>query len=581
MKLMALFTLCVLTLSGCASTIKSAAIDKNQGLQAGQGVVAVQVVNNTDKLAKLHPNWTEVLVIRTDNTKQLKQQALEKAQKSNPGKVVNEDELEWGPDIYSLVPQAEGVVDSQLYVGTMPTGDYMIAKLWSYYNDGNVSSWVGMPVFGSAGTFKVAAGKFTSLNTLVFQPLLNVTSESFWSNTSSQKAYVTRIEGNEHLDKALLQYYPKLASQLDLTQIAGWDSNKHDDVRKTLGKLSRDNAYGNRALVANTNTKGIVTAKFGQLRWLGNDGQWHQANLPTNSHLLSATELSGLILVGGERGQLFSSKTVDGEWSVAMPVAANEAIVWMGKGKTENYAVTTTGQQTYVYSLDGEGRNWKRIHQLKPKEKNFFVLFGGLFPLITKDGSLRILNDEQIHDFNAATAQWTTSKGTALYNMAQLADGRLVGLEVSQWDGVGDQLVSLNDGQSWQAIDRTLELFGDKETELSLPALTSDGLVASLGRIKKDKKTSDQLFLISTSHANLGKKNVWTTHHPVKEGCYTMLPQLTQGSRLFFLCEQGNIVSTSDYGKNWSSVVSIDLAKMQQVYETLLSTLKESEKPAI
>ncbi|KZX00400.1 hypothetical protein JL49_11750 [Pseudoalteromonas luteoviolacea] len=61
------------------TTIHSTRINDNKPLQAGQGVVALELMNNTDRLANLHKNWDEVIFIGIDNKEERKQAAIQKA----------------------------------------------------------------------------------------------------------------------------------------------------------------------------------------------------------------------------------------------------------------------------------------------------------------------------------------------------------------------------------------------------------------------------------------------------------------------------------------------------------------------
>jgi hypothetical protein len=198
-----------------------------------------------------------------------------------------------------------------------------------------------------------------------------------------------------------------------------------------------------------------------------------------------------------------------------------------------------------------------------------------LFPIVTSKGNLRVFIGDMNRDYNPnITDKWKLTKGRSMVKIAQLNDGTLVGLEVSQWDGIGDQVVSIDDGNAWTSITRSLKKSGDRKTDNSLPAKLADNSFVSLGRNSRKGLTS--LLIISNKFENLDNRKTWKYHYPPKERCETMLPQLTHGMNLYFLCEQGQIVSTSDFGKTWNIEVDIDLAGMQSQYEILLNALKES-----
>lgn len=583
MKNILLISLLVVLLSGCAaSNIQSARLDNTKPLPENHGIVAVQVVNNTGRLAPLHAGWTEVLAVRLDNRDAIKDAAFaaarEKAKAKN--KVFDPDKVDWSPEIYSMTPITEGVIDSQLFAGSMPAGNYVISSLYSFYSDGNISSWITMPVGFSAGTYNVEAGRFTNLGSLVFQPLLNVKNESFWSNSSSQKAYVARIDELENLDLFIKGHYPQVVKTVDFSQPIQWESDEPElaDYRSVLSTLSRTNAYGANAMQTGIDGTRAIAAKFGQLRVVDSQGKWQQVNLSTNSQIAAVVNTNEKILIGGERGQVFEGDSFDGEWTLTQPVAPTEAVVWFGQGKNALYALTSSARAFQLYEVNGSD-GWKRIGDFVKKIANdFFVQNGGLFPVITAQGTVRVINDNKIYDYDVASGQWLQTKGKALVDMTQLSTGVILGIEVSQWDGAGDQVISYDDGSTWLTVDRRLSLFGDTVTERALPILLDDGTVVTLGRESKGGKG---LKLISQPKSNLGDKKAWLAHGDAKANCETSLPELTQGNTIYFLCDKGEVVSTSDLGLTWETAVDINVAAMQSEYDDFMAELKkklEAEK---
>ena len=584
MNKLAIILAVIYSLVGCASTtIKSTSISTNTVLTPDQGVVVVQVINNTERLAPLHKDWTEVFAIRLDNADTKKQAAIDKAKKKN--KPVNEDKVDWEHDFYSLTPSREGVVNSQVFIGAIPEGEYIITTLYSFYSDGNMSSWVSMPVYFSAGKFNVKKKRLTNLGSLVFQPLLSIKNESFWNNSSSQKAYITRLEEQQPLAQYVLGSHPQLVEQIDVTNPITWQEDEYDSYRSKLGEISRKNAYGNIAISLNKNAKGALASKFGQLNILKNDNSWQQFNLPTNSEVLSILEIEDTFFVGSEKGNLYFKKIRSKQpWEKSAPISPKEAIVWMGKGSSQYYAVTQLNSNYKAYSFVHPKQQWKEVGMFKKTNTTWLVQYGGLFPIITSEGGLRIFNDNKIHDFLSDTGVWQVSKGSSMQKVAQLSDNTLVALEVSQWDGIGDQAVSIDNGNTWVAIDRSLSMFGDHKTDYSLPAKLEGDLFVSLGRKsgkgKGKGKGKSTLNIISNKLEGLSKGKTWQYHYPAKDSCETLLPQLSNNAQLYFLCDQGQLVSTSDFGKTWVTEVDIDLKGMQSEYEKLLTAIKESETKA-
>ena len=63
-----------------------------------------------------------------------------------------------------------------------------------------------------------------------------------------------------------------------------------------------------------------------------------------------------------------------------------------------------------------------------------------------------------------------------------------------------------------------------------------------------------------------------------RDNCHSLLPQLTTGNTLYFLCDQGQIVSTSDFGETWQTDIDRDIAQMQAQYETFIDELKQQQE---
>lgn len=571
-----------LFLTGCGSTtIQSTHISATSALPIGNGVVAVQVINNTDRLAPLHKGWTEIIVIRTDNMDELKQIAIEeaKAKAKSKGKAFNPDKVDWDPEVYSLAPNNMGVIDSQLFVGSMPEGTYMISSLYSFFSNGDVSSWLSMPVYQAAGNFEVVQNRFTNLGSLVFQPLLNVKEKSFWSNRSSQKAYVTRLNDSQDFTRFILSHYPNLSENINFDDTIDWTNDDIDELRQKLGELSRENAYGERVSYLNNGAMGAIAARFGQLKILQEDGEWVQNDLPTNGQLSSVIELGSSIAVGSERGLVFVKENSSEDWKEIQAVAAKEAVVWFGKGTDKHYALTSEAMDYHVYEFESLTTPWKHIGNFKKKNKNdWLVQNGGLFPWIKEDGSLRVINDNKVYDYSKATATWSSAKTSSLVKLEKLRHGALVGLEVSQWDGVGDQVYSLDDGNTWHDINRNLKLFGDAKSDISLPTILADNTIVTVARVKKKGAKSSELKIVSATATQTVSKNDWQAHGLTQDTCHTLLPKLTYQQTLFFLCDKGEVISTKDFGETWQTEFDIDLEDMQKKFQAMLEAMSKQEK---
>ena len=566
----------VLFLTACNSTIKNTKIDKNKSLDVNHGVVGVQIINNAEQLTPPHRDWTEVIVVRIDNFEDKKQKAVAMAKskaKTKDKDSINKDNVDWEPDVYSLSPTREGLIDSQVFIGSMPEGSYIISSLYSYYDGGDYTSWLNMPVDHSTGVFKVKKGQLTNLGSVVFQPLLNVQQKSFWVQKSSQKAYVTRLDAQQKLSTFLLSNYPNLAESLDLSTVHLWEKDELDRFRSNLSKLSRQNAYGKTAMPLTIHGKGVIASKFGQIKWQDQQGQWHQLDLNTNSQLAAVLETDDQLMIAGERGEIFMANSWLGEWKQVSRVSANEAITWFGKGENSFFVMTQSIDEFNIYQFASLQSDWVKLRSFKRKTDRLLSAFGHLFPIMTKSGQLSVLNDNKLFEFNPHTSSWSEQISTRMSAVSQLANGYLVGIERSYW-GAGEQVISLDSGKTWLTVNRDLMAFDDHETQRSLPVVFSDGTVVTLGRKKtkaKDKRNlRGELKVISTTLEQAENNKSWSYHGNAVPECETLLAQISSADEIYFLCDKGDVIFTQDLGQSWQHVIKIDIADMQLKFNELV-----------
>lgn len=573
-------------LSGCASPIRDATLNQKTQLGSQDGLVAVQVVNNAERLSGLHNNWTSVTAVRLDNMQQLKAAAIQQAKEKAKGKAIDESKVDWTPEIYSMRPISAGGIGSQLFVGMMPAGEYTIAELEAYYSDGNMSSWITMPVRFTGGDFVVGAHQFTNLGGLVFQPLKSIRQESFWSNSSSQRAYVTRLPQTTDFLPFIKAMYPQAVSQLSTTTSTanGWKTDPLDHFRRDLATLSRTNVLLTSSAAAAAANEAWLYGKLGQVRHL-EAGTWRVIDLPTSNQLGALLDTERFSLAGGEQGEVFYRATASSSWQRLTPVAATEAVIGFSQSGKDVFALTQSAAAVKIYKITDPVAAWREVGQFPIQISSVFIKYGSPW-LVAIPSGVRLFNDEQAHDFNATTGQWTAFKTTGLMRLADLGGGVLIGLESSSWDGIGDTLYSADFGKSWLKVDRSSSFWAPDKFEYSLPAKVADRLVlidmAAKPAIPANKPNKKSLRLISKALSQLGEKTSWQVEGEAIPGCETLLPQISSADRLYALCEYGKVVSTADLGATWRTDIDVNIdamqTKQQQFVRKLLDQLKAEEQ---
>lgn len=570
---------CVLWLSGCASGIKNANLSKTSKLGPQDGMVAIQVINNAERLSGYHENWTSVYAVRIDNMKALKAAAIAKAKEKAKGQAINEDKVDWDPDMYSMDPISAGAIGSQLFVGTMPAGEYIISSLYAYYTDGNMSSWVSMKVGYEGGTFVVKPQEFANLGSVVFQPLKSIRQLNFWSQNNGQRAYVTRLPQNADLLPFVKTMYPQAAAQLSATSTSGWKTDALDGFRGDLAQLSRDNVLLTDAAVQHG--QATLFGKLGQLRQL-HQGRWQSVDLPTNSQIGATLHASDFTLVGAEQGEVFLQTNTNNKWQALRPVSADEAVISLVQSGPDFFALTRASKAVKVYRFAKPTDSWQAVGNFPTKESGAFIRYGNAY-MIAIPGGVRVFNDVFLNDFASATSQWTTGKTDGLIRLVDLGSGVLLGLESSSWDGIGDTVYSADYGKTWVTLDRSSSFWVQSKFEFSLPARSGDKLVlidsvAETTTVDGKPQKTSSLRITSKPIADIARKGAWQAHGKAIAGCEILLPQISDAKRIYALCEYGKVVSTADMGHNWQTEINVNIEGMQNKQEQFLLKLLEDLK---
>jgi len=572
-----------LLLGGCASGVHSTKIDPNRPLDPVNGVVAIQVVNNAERLSGYNANWTTVNVIRLDTIEARKEEARQKLIAKGQS-VPADDKLEWYPDTYPLVADERGLKDSRIFVGTIPEGAYMVASLRSYYYDGNVTSTISMPVWNVAGRFKVDKGRFTDLGTLLFQPLLNIKTDSFWGAQHRQRAYVTRTSNSFELTPVVRQMHPQLDSVINFDRLLTWDPDPIDSFRREVAQISLDNLYGTEFFALEHQAAGVLPTRLGRVRVIDKAGEWSQIQLPTQSQILAAIDTPGQILFGGERGLLFSADSISGEWSISQPVNFSYAITWLGRYDGHFLALAQNGESYELYRFRNADSEWQLMQKLQVGNA-LFGATGGVFPVVYGE-TLRLISDGENWDYDKARQSWVKSKGSKLMRIKQLDSRILVGLMASTASLAGSQVVSFDDGTTWSLVSRKL-MSADKGAVLSLPAIRHDGNLLTISRKapKTDRvelgnnsllrEDTNKLQFVTVNSRQTENNKAWVYRGQVDRECASILPEISYERRIYLLCDNGGIVFTDDLGATWNADIVIDISSLQRTFDNLIKKVTQ------
>ena len=562
------------SLVGCSSSVHSTRIDTSKQFDPANGVVAIQVTSNTNQLSEYNKNWDSVNVIRLDTIEHKKQKARKRL--TDQGKEVPPDsELKWSPDIYPLEVSKVGVNESRIFFGVVPEGHYTVANISSYYYDGSITSRVSMPVWQSGGEFRIKGSRLTDLGNILFQPLLNIKQKSFWRANNQKRAYVTRTFAKIELGNLLKIVHPALNKHIDFENPLTWSVDNADKFRQRVSKISLANLYGTDILQLRYHAKGILPTRLGKLRIIDDENNWSQLSLPTQAQILSATDNENQIILGAERGLVFSAKTLGDNWKKQQALDPSYAITWLGSQNENYFAIARKGNNHTIFTFKDVNKKWKSIRDFKTHSS--------VLPVIDNN-HLNVYSNGKRFQYSTTSNTWSESKDIRLSKLKRISSSVLIGLEEGLFFKSSDQALSVDNGKNWITIERKLK-FGEKIAGSSLPFLTDDKRIFTVGRKgNKDiqetgtgaREQQGTLHLLELDFEDPTNEDKSIFHGLIEPECASLIPGISAASRIYVICDKGAIKHTTDLGKTWVTDVLIDLLSMQNSYDELVKGLSKS-----
>lgn len=557
--------LCVFSLSACVGVPVKRSFEPTAIINANGGVVAVELVTNADSLSSTNKQWTSIILVRLDNLEQKKLQAIDDA--ALKGR--SPERAKVRPDVYSLKPKQNALLSSQVFIGTLPKGEYLIAKLVSTVFIGNRVSTVEMPVNNMAGRFKVDNSRLTDLGTLVFQPLMNIHDINFWlGGEGLQKAYVARADGTQKLDAFVRATYPNLPALFN-DHALSWEPDNADPIRRNLVSLSRLNAEITDSIALAIHGRGLAFGRMGTVKWIDQNDRWQTILLPMLSTPLSAVETDSAVYIGAEQGALYKLNGPSAIPQISHPVNANEAIVWLARAKNNFFALTLKGSNYSAYSFQDPEKNWLKIGEFSSAEhqSNTAAVIGhnpersyadAVTAIIDQSNQLVVYDKGNKLRYLGQPFSWSTPEPSKYFrSIVRLSEGTLVAAETSEH--LADKLtLSFDDGKSWVNLSADINFYPSKNS--GLPFASGNEFYIP-GRNDGQGVVSDKLQLLVSS----GKRNsreLWLSNGSMPDKCDRLLPQISRRDRIYCEREQGDLYISRNQGKTWENLWKADIAAM-------------------
>ncbi|WP_300614684.1 hypothetical protein [Dokdonella sp.] len=238
------FVAVFLSLGACA-TAPSAGIGSGETLPEDGGLVAVQVVTNSEKLSDALPNWSEVLVVDLDRTKP-------------DGKHL----------MYSLPALNNGLSSTRVFVGILRPGRYRFAGLYAFAQVGNASSYQSARAPGTVGAFEIATDQMTNLGTVLFQPFPGDPMAKPMVGSDTHFAYaMSRLDDRVSLEDFVAHSYPAQYARTRGHATLGWLPDSLGPLRERLASVIRS-----RAVLTAAHRERLVATSTTPLAWARSTG---------------------------------------------------------------------------------------------------------------------------------------------------------------------------------------------------------------------------------------------------------------------------------------------------------------------
>lgn len=540
----------LLSLDGC-STIPSAGIDRAENLPADGGLVAVQVVTNSQKLSDALPNWSEVLVVDKDRT---------------------------GPDgkplIYSLPALNDGLSSTRAFVGVLRPGRYRFGGLFAVARTGDSSRFQSAPAPATVGAFEVRTEHLTNLGTVLLQPFLGDPLASPTVGTDTKFAYaMSRLDDAISLEDFVARRYPTQYARIRGRPALGWLPDSLAPLRERLAETIRAHAVLSEPHFDKTGGEIYYTARLGTLYRRDGSGHWFSAYLPTRYDLIGFAKLpDGSLVAGGERGGIWRAQNFDGAWQPVPLDDREQTVVWLGAvGDAHLCAITSTGDRYRLYRtpLSGPWR-WQLVgeygkHDAVDDDWRVFALEHTPAVIPTPDG-IRLFGPHSSHRFDAGSGNLLAQAGFGTTDLVNQPNGITVAMPYSGWSGTKPPQVSRDHGGHWEQFHR-LGQFHER------PYVFEDGAV-----LGTDNDSSFALFgwkrrekvdvLISAD-----KGVTHTTAGQLAYGCGLIEAAISTDALLFARCFDGTLLTSGDRGRTWTRESSRSVRPDKIPKEFLTGTL--------
>lgn len=518
----------VVSLTGCAP-IQTAGLKPGQAMPSGHGLVAVQVVSNTDSLSTHLRNWSEIVVVDRER-----------------------NDATGRPLAMSIPAVIDGMSSSRVFVGTLPPGSYRLAALRAHRATSGMGAYSAIAPLGEAlGSFRVDSNSFTSLGTVYFQPLYaDPLSSKIVGSGESMRFVVSRIDDQEALHEFAASRHPHAIAALEGRAALGWDDDPMAEKRQQLQQAIRAFALLGRPQHRGGDDSLVLGGRLGTLHRRNSTGEWIRSHVQGNREILAYRETNQGIFAGGERGLICRAVQFSGPWSCSNLSDRNQSIVWIGSspGGTLYLVTRERGRVRLYVDADEDQSGWELLREfgrLVPvTSADLTNAIARPVPAMFRDGRLSLADIDWSYDLDTRLGSAVPSFWPALVSLAHQPNGIALASPSSSWTGTKPPILSRDFGETWISLQRigVFHTFPYALGSGDVVAIDSDSTYVFVGWRKKENVAVLRAAPNSAENRIVG-------HVPY--GCSEILHEVSHDHELIVRCFDGTLMLSRDAGASW------------------------------
>ncbi len=518
MRLIGAFLLSLL-LAGCATAPSVSLESPDAKVPANAGLVAVQVVSNSERLSDMLWNWTAIfLVEQRPGAEPLYLEALD------------------SPDL-----------GTDVFVGALPPGRYRLVVLQSFLNTGDFTYRLRAEIPGFLGTFNVETGRLTNLGTLVAQPLESVQTET----GVSRRYVVTRSDKRAEFASFIRDRLPQRMGMLTSDQELGWNPDAFDAVRDAIMDKIREHGLPRDAITVGATGELLSFGRLGQVYRRSTSGEWSRHSLPGDHEIYSGTRRSdGSVALGGQGGVVYISQPPFTAFDARrLPDAAGSVFELLEAEPGTLVGFVLRRDQLRIYASGDDGLTWNQEHSLPREKPGFF--FSVSFPYVLReaDGTLVVLMDGKQLRRAPGQSRWVEGEGVEFTRLVRQANGIVVGVPYDAWSGEESPQLSTDGGRTWKRTaipTRTLSPARGTPYVFEDLRFLAPGAAASFSLFGGWKQHETVALQISSDNGR-----TFTDHGKLPMGCDRLRGNISSDTLIFALCADGRMLSSTDGGRRF------------------------------